>query len=132
VRTVSLLNLYGLKTYVLNDPLAGIASKLLKMPWVPQAQPLYREGSIIVMANRDITLSHSSRECFGKYEPGMIGKVLASDDYRKAVAPDVTICPSCNYTELCREYGVVRPSEWYVDMHPEVPYCKRVLDRVAP
>jgi MoaA/NifB/PqqE/SkfB family radical SAM enzyme len=130
VRTVSLLNLYGLKTYVLNDPLAGITSKLLNMPWIPQARPLYRYGSMIVMANRDICLSHSTWGSFGKYEPGMISTVLASDEYRNAVAPDEATCPSCKYAELCMETEMVRPSEWYVDMNTEVPYCKRVLESV--
>jgi MoaA/NifB/PqqE/SkfB family radical SAM enzyme len=130
VWSVSLLNLYGLKIQVLYNPLAGVASKLLKMPWIPQARTLHHDGSIIVMANRDITLSHSSRDSFGKYEPGMIKSVLASDEYRKAVAPDETTCPSCKYAEPCKENGMVRPSEWYRDMHPDVPYCKRVLDRV--
>jgi len=128
----SLLHLYGLKTYILSNPLAGVASKLLKIPWIPQANPLYREGRMIVMANRAITLSHSSRGSFGKYEPGMIGKVLASDEYRNAIAPDEVTCPTCRYHKLCMENGMVRPSEWFRDMHPEVPYCKRVLDRAAP
>lgn len=131
VRAVALLNLYGLKTNVLNDPLVNVASKLLDMPWIPQAYPLYREGSMIVMANRDICLSHSSRECFSKYEFGMIKKVLASDEYRKAVAPDEATCPSCKYSELCMENGMVRPSEWCRDMPPKMLFCKRVLDRVA-
>jgi MoaA/NifB/PqqE/SkfB family radical SAM enzyme len=35
VRMVSLLNLFGLKVDLLNNPLAVVASKVLKMPWVP-------------------------------------------------------------------------------------------------
>ena len=131
IRFVSLLNLFGFKTQVLNNPLAGIVSKMLNMPWIPPTHPPYGDGSITVMANRDITLSHSSRDSFGKYEPGMIEKVLASDQYRAAITPDESICPSCKYAELCRENDMARPSEWYRDMHPEVPYCKRVLDRAA-
>jgi MoaA/NifB/PqqE/SkfB family radical SAM enzyme len=131
VRTVSLLNLYGLKSHVLNDPLAGLVSKMLQMPWIQPARPLYADGNIFVMANRKMSLSHSSREFHCKYEPGMIEKVLASDAYRSSVAPDTKICPSCNYTERCIESGMVRPSEKYVDMHPEVPFCKRVLDRIS-
>jgi MoaA/NifB/PqqE/SkfB family radical SAM enzyme len=130
VRIVSLLNLYGLKSYVLNDPLAGLVSTMLQMPWIQSARPLYADGSIFVMADRKMSLSHSSREFHCKYEPGMIEKVLSSDAYRSAVAPDKEICPSCKYTQLCIESGMVRPSERYMDMHPEVPYCKRVLDRI--
>lgn len=131
VRTVSLLNLYGLKTSVLNNPLACVASKLLEMPWIPPAYSPHRAGSIIVMANRNIMLSHSARDGFGKYEKGMIVKVLASDEYRKATAPDEVICPVCDYAEICVDNGMIRPSECYKDMHPEELYCKRVLDRAA-
>ncbi|MCK4825621.1 radical SAM protein [bacterium] len=127
----SLLNQYGLKTYVLSNPLACVTSKLLEIPWIPKSHPLYRSGSIFVMANRNITLSHSSRGSFGKYEPGMIGKLLASDEYRNATTPDEVTCPTCIYHKLCMENGMIRPSEWFRDMHPEVPYCKRVLDRAA-
>jgi len=132
VRSVSLLNLYGLKTNVLNDPLVNVVSKLLEMPWIPEAHPLYREGSMIILANRNISLSHSTWHNLGKYEPGMIQKKLASDEYRKAVAPDETNCPSCKYVELCMKNGMVRPSESHMDMHPEALYCKRVLDRIVP
>jgi MoaA/NifB/PqqE/SkfB family radical SAM enzyme len=131
VRTVSLLNLYGLKTDVLNEPLVNVASKLLKMPWVPKSRPLYRNGHMVIRANRDITLSHSTRYSIGRYESGMIGNVLASDTYRKAVGPDRVTCPSCKFVDLCRENGMVRPSGWFMDMQPEVPYCKRVLKRAA-
>ena len=130
VQTVSLLNLYGFRTIVKNNPLVNVVSKLIEMPWIPQAHPLYREGSMIIMANRKISLSHSSRDCFGKYEPGMIQKVLASDEYRKAVAPDEKTCPLCKYAELCMGNGMIRPSEWYWDIHPNLPYCKTVLDRI--
>jgi MoaA/NifB/PqqE/SkfB family radical SAM enzyme len=132
VQTISLLNLYGLRTIVKNNPLVNVVSKLIEMPWIPEVHPLYCEGSMIVMANRDICLSHSSRDSFGKYEPGMIEKVVASNEYQKAVAPDETTCPSCKYAELCMKNCIVRPSEWYWDIHPDVLYCKRVLDRVLP
>jgi MoaA/NifB/PqqE/SkfB family radical SAM enzyme len=131
VQFVSLLNLCGFKTQVLNNPLAGVVSKMLKMPWMPPTHPPYGDGSITVMANRDITLAHSSRDSFGRYEPGMIEKVLSSDQYRAAIAPDGSTCLSCKYAELCRENGMVRPSGWYRDMHSEVPYCKRVLNRAV-
>ncbi len=128
VDMVSLLNLLGHKTLFLNNPLAYVASKLLKILWIPRSAPLYSEGSMIVMANRDICLSHSSRDSFGKYELGMIEKVLVSDGYRKAVAPDETTCPSCEYSELCMENGMVQPPERYWDKHFDMLYCQKVLD----
>jgi MoaA/NifB/PqqE/SkfB family radical SAM enzyme len=130
VDKVSLLNLLGLRTCFLNNPLAYVASKLLKLLWIPRSEPLYSEGSMIVMANRDIRLSHSIRDTFGKYEFGMIEKVLASDPYRKAVVPDGRTCPYCRYSEFCMENGMVRPSEWQWDIHSGVLYCQKVLDSV--
>jgi MoaA/NifB/PqqE/SkfB family radical SAM enzyme len=132
VRAVALLNLYGLKTCLLNNPLACVALKLLKMPWMPRSPPLNRERSLIVMANRDICLSHSSKESFGKYESGMIQKILASDQYQEAVSQDKTTCPSCKYQEVCMENGMVRPSEYFCESDSDVPYCIEVLDSVAP
>jgi MoaA/NifB/PqqE/SkfB family radical SAM enzyme len=130
VRTVALLNLYGLRTNVLNDPLVNVVSGLLEMPWIPRAYPLYRQGSIMVMANRDIRLAHSGRERFGKYESGMIGRVLASEAYQRAVSPDTETCPSCRHSARCPENGLVRPLNGDRDMHPGLPYCKRTLDSV--
>ena len=131
VQTVSLLNVYGLRTNVKNSPLARVASKLLGMPWVPPVYPLGREGSMVVMADGTIRLSHSSRDSLGKYAPGMIQKVLSSDNYRNAVAPNRSICPSCKYTALCREDYLLRPPARQMDMRRDAPYCKRVLDRIA-
>jgi len=131
VRTVACLNLCGLKTEVLKNPLVNVAAKLLGMPWIPRAYPLYREGSMVVKANRHLSLSHSIKDSFGRYRPGMIHKVLASDAYRKAVKPDETVCPSCKHLEVCRENGMVRPSEGCRSMHGNTPYCVRVLERAA-
>jgi MoaA/NifB/PqqE/SkfB family radical SAM enzyme len=130
LKMVSLLNILGHTTRFLDNPLTYVASKLLKIMWVLRSKPLVSEGCLMVMANRDIGLSHSSRDSFGKYELGMIEKVLVSDGYRKAVAPDEKTCPSCNYVKLCTENGMDRPSELYWDIQSEVLYCQRVLDSV--
>jgi MoaA/NifB/PqqE/SkfB family radical SAM enzyme len=131
VQTAAILNLCGFKTYILSNPLAGVVSEMLQMPWIPRSHPLYRDGSIFVKANGDISLSHSSLSSFGKYEPGMFSRALASEAYLNSTAPDKATCPACKYAKLCQEKGMVRPSEWYRDMHPEKPYCKRVLDLAA-
>jgi len=128
VYKVSLLNILGHRTRFLNNPLTYVASKLLKIIWILPSEPLYSDGSMIVMANRDMCLSHSSRNSFGKYECGMIEKVLASDEYRKDVGPDETTCLSCKYSELCMENGMDRPSEWYWDISSHVLYCQKVLE----
>ncbi len=130
-RIVSCLNLYGYKADVLNDPLVNVVTKRMRMPWTPPSRALFRKGRLMVMANRDITLAHSSRDSLGAYEPGAIRDVLASEKYRDAVAPDETTCPSCTYRKPCRENGLDRPSSPYMDMRPEEPYCKRVLKRIT-
>jgi MoaA/NifB/PqqE/SkfB family radical SAM enzyme len=131
VRMVALLNVGGLRTIVKKNPLANVVSKILGMPGIPRVPPLYREGCLFVMANRHIGVVHSSRDSFGRYRPGMIRKVLASYGYRKTVAPDAGTCPSCKYGRLCKENGMIRPSEAYRDLQADAPYCKRVLDRIA-
>jgi len=131
VRMVALLNVGGLRTIVKKNPLANVASKMLGMPGIPRVPPLYREGCLMVMANRRMSVVHSSRDSFGRYRPGMIRKVLASCAYRKKVALDETTCPWCKYAQVCRENGMIRPSEAYRDLQADTPYCRRVLDRIA-
>jgi MoaA/NifB/PqqE/SkfB family radical SAM enzyme len=131
VRIISFLNLYGLKVELLNNPLAAVASKVLGMPWVPPSPPLYRPGSVMITAELRITLAHSATDHFGIYEPGIIPRILESADYRRAVDQDRVICRNCIYFPLCRMEGMVRPSEWYRDMFPQVPYCKRVLAKAS-
>jgi MoaA/NifB/PqqE/SkfB family radical SAM enzyme len=131
LRMISLLNLYGLKVDLLNNPLAAVASRVLKMPWVPPSPPLYRPGSIMITAELRITLAHSTSNHFGIYEPGILSKIMKSVDYRRAVSQDRLICRNCVYSRLCSMEGMVRPSEWYRDMFPQVPYCKRVLEKAS-
>jgi len=131
VRMVALLNVGGLRAVVKKNPLANIVSKMLEMPWIPRVPPLYREGRMIVMVDRHIGVVHSTRNSLGTYRPGMIRKVLASDEYRRTVAPDQATCPLCKYAQLCKENGMVRPSKGYGDLYVHIPYCRRVLDRIA-
>ena len=131
VRMVALLNVGGFRTIVKKNPLANVVSKLMDMPWIPWVPPLYREGCMIVMANRHIGVAHSNRKSFGGYKPGMIRKVLASRSYRRDVGLDETKCPSCKYVQLCRENGMVRPSEAYRDLYLDKSYCRRVLDKIV-
>jgi MoaA/NifB/PqqE/SkfB family radical SAM enzyme len=127
VRTMSFLNLYGLKSDILHNPLAAVAARVLRMPQVPPSSPLYRPGSIMITAEKRITLAHSTTDDFGIYRPGIFSKIIESSEYGRAVSQDVLICPNCVYSTLCNMEGMIRPSEWYRDMFPQVPYCKRVL-----
>jgi MoaA/NifB/PqqE/SkfB family radical SAM enzyme len=131
VQIVSFLNLYGLKVDLLNNPLAVVASKVLKMPWVPLSPPLYRPGSLMITADLRITLAHSTTHHFGIYNPGILPKIISSDDYRCAVSQDRIICKKCDYSRLCSQGGMLRPSEWYRDMFHQVPYCQRVLAKAS-
>jgi MoaA/NifB/PqqE/SkfB family radical SAM enzyme len=127
VRTVAMLNLCGCKTGVLNDPLVNVVAEHMKMPWIPPSHRLHRPGRLFVRANGDITLAHSTWERYGRYQPGMITRVLGSERYRMAVAAEDKVCPSCRFVVRCRKNGMIRPSEQVMDMKPEVPYCQRVL-----
>lgn len=133
VRMTALLNLYGYRVSVLQNPLATAVSRALGMPWVPPAAPLYRTGSLIVLADRSITLAHSSRESFGIYAPGALSAVLESEDYATATGPDDAACSPCRHFALCRENGMIRPSEWFRDSgEGGEPFCKRVMGAVTP
>lgn len=127
VQTVSALNLYGFPIDVLNDPLVNVVADMLQLPLVPRSHPLCRQGKLIIRANRDITLAHSTWEKFGQYAPGMIAKVLIDDRYREAVGPDNITCPTCRYVDTCRSNGMLQPSAEVMDMQPEIPYCQRAL-----
>ena len=131
VLAASLLNVYGHKTYLLNNPLATVTSKQLGIWGIPESAPLHLDGDLVILANKGIGPAHSTHSDFGRYEPGMIKSVLFSHEYRSAVAPDDTTCPICKHFRLCQENGMIRPSQWYMDMKPDVPYCRRVLDRVS-
>jgi len=130
-KTAALLNLGGFKIDFLNYPLINIVSKLLEVPWMPKAFPLYRDGSMIVMANQEIRLAHSSCDIFGRYAPGMIERILSSNEYQKAVAPNKTTCIACDYLELCRKYDLIHPLETLVGRRTHMPFCRQVLDRIA-
>jgi MoaA/NifB/PqqE/SkfB family radical SAM enzyme len=131
VRIVSLLNLYGLKVGLLHNPLAAVASRILGMPCVPPSSPLCRPGSVMITAENSIKLAHSEAAHFGIYEPGILSKILSSGDYCLAVSEDRGVCRNCVFSNLCTIEGMVRPSEWYRDMFPEVPYCTRVLAKAS-
>ncbi|MFH0824244.1 MAG: radical SAM protein [Pseudomonadota bacterium] len=127
VKMVALLNLYGLKTDILNNPLAVVASRVLNMPWLFPSRPLYGPGSIMVAADLRITLAHSTTDHLGTYEPGSLQRILMSDEYHRAVSDDLVTCGDCINSHLCRTEGMTRPSDRYRDMRPHIPYCKRVL-----
>lgn len=131
VRTAAALNLCGFRTDVLNDPLVNVAGEYLRMPWIPPSHSLCRPGRIVVRANRDITLAHSTWNRYGRYRHGMITKVLQARRYRAAVAPDDAICPSCRFVTRCRANGLIRPPVHGLDMHSAIPYCQRVLTRAT-
>lgn len=131
VKAAALLNLYGLRVRVLENPLAGAVAAVLTMPWLPPSPPLMRPGRLVVLADGAIALAHSASETLGTFAPGALAKTLDSPEYRSRVAPDTSACPVCRHVALCREAGMTRPSEWYRDGVDSPPYCVRVLDLAA-
>lgn len=131
VRTVSLLNVLGFKVDVLNEPLVRVASTVLQCPFICWPQPLQQDGSIIIMADRTMGPSHFSRSFLGLYEPGSIQKALTSNKYRTSVMQNETVCPCCNYHRICRDSGMLQPSELNDGFGQNELYCRRVLDAIA-
>jgi MoaA/NifB/PqqE/SkfB family radical SAM enzyme len=130
-KMVALVNLYGLRTHLLNDPLINVVSRMLDMPWVPASQDLSRGDSLMVMADLSIYSSHTGSDNYGKYAPGSMDKILVSDQYRQASTPDMQVCPACGFTRLCRANGLLRPAKWHAPGRHDSPFCKTVLDLIA-
>lgn len=129
VRTVSALNLCGYFTHVLNNPLVNAAAELLEMPLVPRSAPLCRPGKLMINADGQVVLAHSTARSLGRYKAGMLAAVLRSPEYEAALAPDAHACAGCRFSDICRRHAMQRPSEeMYDDPAPE-PYCQRVLAR---
>lgn len=128
VRSAALLNLYGLRLRLLENPLAGAAAAAMGLPWLPASPPLLRPGRLTVLADGAITPAHSERLILAAFAPGSIAATLASESYRALTGPDADRCPACRHAALCRRAGMVRPSEWYRDSVESPPYCVRVLD----
>jgi hypothetical protein len=130
VKLAALLNRYGCRVDILNNPLANVVAELTGMPWLPRSLPLYRPGSIFLMADRKLTLAHSCRESFGFYTPGTLAGVLSSRKYAIETAPDDHQCPQCIHVEACRSNGLYYPSERFRSADIYYPFCKKVLDRI--
>ena len=130
VKIAALLNRCGYPTEILNNPLAAVVSKLLELPWLAPTFPLIRKNHIIVMADGEISLTHSSRQRFGRYKKGTLSKVLSSTQFQSSVRPDESVCPTCLFRIHCRKYGMLMPAEWFRDLRTDSPYCKRVINRI--
>ncbi len=131
VQTASMLSLYGVKVRIIENPLVNPLADLLNIKWLPPEPSMSRPGRAVIMADGNITIYHSSRDSFGFYSPGALRKILFSDAYKNTVAVDCTGCGDCPHKEICERNRIRRPSEWFRDMHPEIPYCRRVLDEAG-
>lgn len=129
VKLAALLNRYGCRVDILNNPLVNVVAELAGMSWLPRSQPLYRPGSIFLMADRKLTLAHTCRESFGLYTPGTLAGILSSRKYAIKTAPDDHLCPQCFHVENCRSNGLYYPSEWFRSADIYYPFCRKVLDR---
>jgi MoaA/NifB/PqqE/SkfB family radical SAM enzyme len=131
VRIIPFLNLSGLKIEILNDPLSKVASKFLKNPFIQWSHPIKQESSLIIRADGMISSSHFSRTFFRQYKPGLIQEVLRSDQYGKSVLQNDTICPYCDYNQICSENGMYQPSDAKTELHNSELFCRNVLDIIC-
>ncbi len=129
VRALSLLSLFGYPVDILENPLAAVVSHIMGMDWLPHTPPLHRPGKLVVLADKNVTLSHSSRESLGIYKEGRLKQFLEAAMRGKAVAPDSKICPNCRHIEKCRKFGMLNPSEWFRDRGKGAPFCMKTLDK---
>lgn len=130
VQMISLLNTYGLRVTLLENPLATVVAQKLHIPWYLSPVPLFRKGKLVILADMNIAAAHSSRKSLGVYSPGQLNRVLESQGYLREVGEDTETCALCHYRVMCRKAGMLRPSEPFRDMDSNTPYCQRVLDRL--
>ncbi|MBP8987381.1 MAG: radical SAM protein [Spirochaetes bacterium] len=128
VKTTAMLNLFGFPVTFLENPLATVAAHISGMPWLPPTPPLIRSGKLVILADKSITLAHSSRKSMGLYSPNILSHILSSNEYRHVVGENTQICSACSHVDACRKAGMLRPSEPFRDMMEDIPFCKRVLD----
>ncbi len=131
VQTAAMLSLYGIRVKIMENPLVNVLTDILNIKWLAPGSPVSRAGRAVVMADRNITAYHSSRDFFGIYTPGALRETLFSEAYKGYVAANYTGCGRCSHLERCKLNGMAGPSEWFRDMHPEIPFCKRVLDEAS-
>lgn len=127
VCTLSFLSVYGMRVNILNNPLAVVASKILNAPPLPPSPPLCQLGDIMITAEKRVTFAHSTTDNLGTFRPGILHEIVRSDDYLRVVSRSPPVCLGCVHSDLCRQEGMLRPSEWYQDMFSQIPYCQRVL-----
>lgn len=130
VKLAALLNRYGFRVDILNNPLANAVAELEGISGLPRSQPLYRSGSIFMMADSKLALAHSAGDSFGFFAQGTLTDVLSSKEFAIATAPDIHQCPQCTHIEVCRSNGMYRPSEWFRDNDQQHPFCRKVLDQI--
>ena len=130
VKATSLIALRGYPISILENPLATVVARSLNMEWFPLAQPLYRKGRLTVLADRSVTLAHSTRHALGHYKGGSLSSLLTSPLYEARLNERKNICEQCRHLKVCRRWGMVRPSEWFRD-EVDIPYCQRVLSLLA-
>ncbi|MCP4130213.1 MAG: radical SAM protein [bacterium] len=133
VTMTGLLFLNDYPIFFLENPLSTVVANLRKMDWLPASPAISRNGKLIVLQDGTITANHSSRESYGNYTPGELNRVLNSNNFLQDISPDTEICPPCEFNEICRAYGMLRPSSYNhsdIKNKAEEPFCKRVLQQL--
>ena len=131
VLCTAMLNLAGFPVHIKRNPLAAVVAGMLGITWMAPILPLYRRGSLVVMADGRLGLAHCRPATLGQYVPGAIWRVLHSAPYARALGPDRVRCPRCLYIDRCRSHGMQHPSERDWTLLQAKPYCQAVLEATS-
>jgi MoaA/NifB/PqqE/SkfB family radical SAM enzyme len=131
VQKTSLMNLFGMKISLLENPLGNAVARVMGMEGLPASENIHRPGRIILMADHTLAPAHSSGDIRWNYTPGKLEEMMYTKGYLSAVEPDHHTCPACPFHEICGKAGMTRPSSPNRDTE-EALYCKRVMSLAAP
>lgn len=112
------------------NPLASVVSGRLHPMNSKKGRHSMRPGRAVVMLDGSITGVHSSRRAFGKLtDEEAILKTLSSPEMNETFV-NHTICPDCQYVEICRNYGMMQPAPVSFDFDETTRYCVKVNRRL--
>ncbi|QEN04402.1 radical SAM protein [Thiospirochaeta perfilievii] len=131
VNMVAFLSLAVYKVEILENSLATVVAKKLKLKWFPKSPDISREGKVVILQNGNITFNHSSNVYLGKYNKGKLKETLSSKTYLEGTREESISCKTCKYIKICRNSGKLRPSDDYHNTgDTRELYCKKVLDLI--
>ncbi|MCG8572267.1 MAG: radical SAM protein [Spirochaetes bacterium] len=128
VRVVGFLSLYGYPVHFLENALFNVIAKKLELKWLPASQAIFRPDRLFILQDGRITANHSSRKTYGFYQPGSLQNIINSQMYQEDILANTTLCPDCQFYQLCQSCGMLQPScAERNDLECASPFCQRVL-----